>query len=90
MTKFNVLKKKMLEDSGVRRKYDALGPEYELAQKLIEARTAAGLTQEEVARKMNTKQAAIARMESGRQKPSLRSIEKFALAVGRRATVELL
>ncbi len=90
MTKFSTLKKKMLADPKVKAEYDALGPEYELARKLIEARMAAGLAQEQVARKMKTKQAAIARMESGRQKPSLSTPEKFAAAVERRAVVDLV
>ncbi len=90
MTKFSTLKKQMLSDPKVRAEYDALGPEYELARRLIEARIKAGLTQADVAKKMKTKQAAVARIESGRQKPSFRTIEKFAAAVGRRATVELV
>jgi transcriptional regulator with XRE-family HTH domain len=49
---------------------------------LIEARAQAGLTQEQLAERMKTTQAVIARLESGRVKPSTRTLERFAAATG--------
>ncbi|MGH6754915.1 MAG: helix-turn-helix domain-containing protein, partial [Bradyrhizobium sp.] len=46
------------------------------------ARAKAGLTQEELARRMDTSQSAIARLEGGRMKPSARTLERFAKATG--------
>jgi hypothetical protein len=40
----------------------------------IHARTHAGLTQEQLAERMHTTQAVIARLESGRVKPSTRNL----------------
>jgi transcriptional regulator with XRE-family HTH domain len=54
---------------------------------MIDARTRAGLTQEELAQRMNTKQAVIARRESGRTKPSTRTLEHFAKAAGHRIRI---
>jgi DNA-binding XRE family transcriptional regulator len=55
---------------------------------LVAARTAAGMTQEEVAARMRTTKSAVSRLESGvRTRPNLRTIERYALAVG--ATVEI-
>ena len=62
--------------------YDALEGEFALANALIEARTRADLTQEQVAEAMGTKQEAIARLESGRRMPSTRTLERFARATG--------
>ena len=45
-------------------------------------RKAAGLTQAELASRMGTTQSAIARMEGGRSRPTLETLEKLALAVG--------
>jgi transcriptional regulator with XRE-family HTH domain len=48
----------------------------------IQARTHAGLTQEQLAERMHTTQAVIARLESGRVKPSTRNLERLAEATG--------
>ena len=90
MTKFSTLKKKMLADPVVRAEYEALAPEFDLARMLIEARIAANMTQREVAKKMGTKPEQISRMESGRHKPSYKSIERYAEAVGRQLRVSLV
>lgn len=67
-----------------REEFTALEVEYSLASALIEARSHAGLTQEQLAKKMHTTQAVIARLESGRTKPSTRTLEKLATATGLR------
>lgn len=75
------------KDSDYRAAYDALEEEFALASALIEARGRAGLTQEELARRMGTTQAVIARLESGRVKPSTRTLERFAAATGTRLRI---
>ncbi len=90
MSKFSDLKKELLKNPEVRAEHAALNKEFALVNMLIKARKEAGLTQEEVAQRMGTKQTAIARMESGRQKPSYKSIEKYAEATGHRAVVTLI
>ncbi|MGH6916172.1 MAG: helix-turn-helix domain-containing protein [Geminicoccaceae bacterium] len=67
--------------------YDALEEEFELAAALIEARSRAGLTQEQVAQRMGTTQAVVARLESGRGKPSTRTLERFAKATNSRLRI---
>jgi len=62
--------------------YDTLEDEFALATAMIEARAHAGLTQEQLAQRMHTTQAAIARLESGRVKPSTRTLERLAAATG--------
>ena len=57
---------------------------------LVVARTAAGMTQEEVARKMWTTKSVICRLESGVcTRPTLSTIEKYALAVGARVQIHV-
>jgi ribosome-binding protein aMBF1 (putative translation factor) len=53
----------------------------------IEARAQAGLSQEEVAQRMHTKQAVVARLESGRVMPSTRTLQRFAHATGTKLTI---
>jgi DNA-binding XRE family transcriptional regulator len=53
--------------------YDALEEEFALAASLIKARAEADMTQEQVAEAMGTTQAVVARLESGRSRPSTRT-----------------
>jgi ribosome-binding protein aMBF1 (putative translation factor) len=67
--------------------YNALEDEFALAAAMIEARAHAGLTQEQLAARMHTTQAVIARLESGRVKPSTRTLERLATATGMRLRI---
>ena len=81
------LHKKWMKDSKYRREYKALEKEFSLVAALIEARTRAGLTQAEVAHRMKTTQAVVARLEGGRSKPSTRTLERYAEATGSRLKI---
>lgn len=72
----------MRDDPEYRAAYAATEGEFALASALIGARSRAGLSQTELARRMGTSQAAIARMESGRYLPSGRTLQRFAAATG--------
>lgn len=52
--------------------------EYEIARALIKARLEKGLTQAEIARRMNTKQSVISRVENARTMPSLAFLKRLA------------
>ena len=67
--------------------YDALESEFSLAAAMIHARAHAGLTQQQLAERMHTTQAVIARLESGRVKPSTRTLERLAAATGMRLRI---
>ena len=69
--------------------YEAQAPELELALELIAARMKAGLTQGDAAARMGTTQSVVARIESGRGTPSMRTVHRFASAVGARAVVRI-
>ena len=75
------------QDLEFRAAYDALEDEFALAAALIKARETAEMTQEQVARAMGTTQAVVARLESGRTKPSTRTLERFAEATGMRLRI---
>jgi len=54
-----------------------------LVADLVAARTAAGMTQQEVAVRMWTTKSVVSRLESGAgTRPTLNTIEKYAVAVG--------
>ncbi len=81
------LHKKWMQDDEYRREYEALEEEFSLIASLLEARTRAGLTQAQVAKRMKTTQAVVARLESGGSKPSTRTLERYAAATGSRLRI---
>lgn len=82
-------KKRLLKDPEFRKEYKALEPEYRLASALIRLRLAKGLTQEQLAKLLNTKQESIARLESGGSLPSLSTVKKVADALGAELEINL-
>ncbi len=78
---------KWRKDPDYRAAYEALEGEFALVRALIEARARAGLTQEEVAQRMGTTQAVIARLEGGRVQPSTGTLDRFAKATGTRLKI---
>lgn len=81
MKTFNSLKVDLLNDPEIKRECNALAPQFAIASQIIEIRQKKGLTQADLAERVGTKQAAIARIESGAYNPSLKSLEKIAQAL---------
>lgn len=81
--------KEMAADPAYRDAYKALEGEFALVRSLIGARTRARLSQAEVAERMGTTESAISRLESGRSKPSTRTLERYAKATGHRLQISL-
>ena len=82
MTKVNELHKKWMKNKEYRRVHGELAPEFALARSVIGARVTAGLTQEQLAQRMDTTQSVIARLESGRTRPSTQTLQRLAAATG--------
>ena len=78
-----------MNDPEYARHYQDQDEEFSIARELIQARTRVGLTQEEVARRMGTTQSAVARMESGKPLPSLRSLKRYAQATDCKIKISL-
>ncbi len=56
---------------------------------LRQAREASGLTQEEIAKMLNTKKSAISRIENHAEDIKLSTLEKFASVLGRKVEVTI-
>ena len=82
-------KKRLMKDPDFREEYEALEPEHRLAAALIRLRLAKGLTQEQLAELLNTKQESIARLESGSSLPSLSTVKKVADALDAELEISL-
>ena len=76
------LHKEWMQDPEYAKGYAEMAPEYAVARAVIEARVLAGLTQEELAVRMETSQSTIARLESGRARPSTDTLARLATATG--------
>jgi DNA-binding XRE family transcriptional regulator len=74
MKTLKTLKAELLADPNTLAEYEALADEFDMARELIAARGRAGLTQGEVAQRMGTTQSVVARLESGKRMPSLRTL----------------
>lgn len=82
------------QDPAFRKAYDALEEEFTLFDELFTARRRAGLTQAQVAERMETQTPAVARLEAGGgskgHSPSLATLRKYAEAVGCRLEIKLV
>jgi transcriptional regulator with XRE-family HTH domain len=87
MTKLKDLKARLLKNPAVRKEYDALEEEFALVLAVAKARARAGLSQAQLAKRMKTTQSTVARLESGRGKPSTRTLARFAKATGHRLKI---
>ena len=89
-TTFDAFRKQQLKDDSVRKEYESLGPEFELAKEVIALRKARDLTQKQLADQMGTSQPAIARLESGNyHNVSLSFLRRLADALGATPEVHL-
>jgi ribosome-binding protein aMBF1 (putative translation factor) len=90
MTRVDALHKKWLKERpGYAKAFAELEDEFQLASQLIGARARAGLTQEQLAARMKTTRTVISRLESGRMKPSTRTLERLAKATGHKLKITL-
>lgn len=84
--KISDMHKEWVHERDYREAYDALEGEFNLAAAIIEARLRAGLSQAALARKIGTKQPAIARIEGGKL-PSTMTLQRIAKATGSRLRI---
>jgi len=86
---FKEFKKKALQSPEVKKEYELLTPSYALRKQLIRIRKEAGLTQEEIANRLNTKKSNISRLENVNSKssPKLSTIEEYAKVAGFRIEI---
>lgn len=76
------LKEKLLKNNEYRKEIIKQDLSFEIAESIIDARIKMGITQKEFAKRLKTKQSGVARLESGRNYPSLKTLEKIAEILG--------
>ena len=73
-------KKILLKDPAFRKALKETELEYQIARNIIKARIEKGLTQQQLAKKLNTKQSVISRVENAKTIPSLSFLKRLAEA----------
>jgi HTH-type transcriptional regulator / antitoxin HipB len=63
--------------------------QFKIGQILRQARKTAGLTQEQLARQMQTKRSAISRIENNSKDVRLSTLEKYVHALGKRLSIQV-
>ena len=87
MTTWKEHKKKLLKNPEFKDEYDALEPEFNLANELIAARLAGKFTQEDIAKKSGVNRTVIARLEGGSANPTFHTLTRVATALGKKLTL---
>ncbi len=84
-------KAKALQNDEVKKEYERLKPLFELKKKLVEARLAKGITQEELAKRIGTSKANISRLESlnNTYMPNFKTLMKYTEAIGAKISIEI-
>ena len=81
--------KELLKNKNVRREYEMLLPEYELAKSIIEQRQRKKMTQEQVAKKAGMPQSTISRIEGlTHGLPKLSTLKKIANALDAQVVIK--
>ena len=84
------LKRKWMRDPEFAVEYARLEREFAIAGVIIGARKHAMLTQKQLAERMGTSQSVIARLESGRVMPSIKTLFRIAEATGTHPEIRLV
>lgn len=90
MSSYKDYKEKALNNPEVKTEYDALGPEYDLIQAMIDARNSQNITQKELSERTGITQADISRIENGTRNPSLAMVKRIAAGLGMQLRLEFV
>ena len=83
------IKKRKSRDPKFAEDFDSGYEQFKIGAILKQAREEAGLTQEELAAKLNTKKSAISRIENHAEDIKLSTLERFANALGKELRLEI-
>lgn len=88
MTNWDTYKQKLLKNPAFKRLYEESQPEFEITRAIIRARIENKITQKELARRMNTTQSVISRVEQARVSPSISFLKRLAAALNTSLSVQ--
>jgi len=83
------IRKRKARDPEFAKDFDSGYEQFKIGVMLKQAREEAGITQEELARRLDTKKTAISRIENHAEDIKLSTLEKFAQALGKHLTLKV-
>ncbi len=90
MTNFNDYLNKQMNNPEFKAEFNALEPEFAIIQAMIDARKESGLTQKQLSEKSGIAQSDISKIENGNANPSIRTLQRLALAMGRTLKIQFM
>ncbi len=81
---------KQMDDPEFRAEWEAIQPEMAIAQAVIDARVATGMTQQQLAEATGIAQGDISKLERGSGNPSVRTLRRLAAGMGKRLKIEFV
>ena len=87
--KYQQFKRELLKDKEIKKAYETIEPEFKVIEMVIQKRIERGLSQEELAKKVGTKQSSISRFESGGYNPTLGFLKKISKALDTKLEIVL-
>jgi ribosome-binding protein aMBF1 (putative translation factor) len=88
LTSFRDWEKEFLKNKRVQKDRPYMEAEYQVMKQLIELRLRKKVSQKELAKRIDSKQPSISRLEKGLTSPTLYFLSKLATALGKRLVVE--
>lgn len=87
---FTIWEKEALKDPRLREEYEKLQPEFAVIEAVLRARKEKGLRQQDIARKIGTKQSVISRLEAGGTNPTVSFLQRLAKALDNRLEIRFI
>ena len=79
-----------MSDPAFKEAWDAMEPEFQLIRLLLDAREKKHLTQKQLSELTGIAQADISRMENGTANPSIKTLQRLAVALGMQLKLEFV
>ena len=90
MSSYKDYKKRALQNPEVKAEYNALQPEYDIIQAMIDARVQQNMTKNDLSAKPRSTQADIRRIENGTRNPRQSMVKKLAHGLGMQLKLEFV
>ena len=90
MKKFDQYLEEQMKDPDFKKEYDALDPEFAVIRAVIEARKESGITQKELSELTGIAQGDISKLENGNANPSIKTLKRIAMALGKELQIKFV
>ena len=87
---FRVTLNERLKYDNLKSEYDALEPEYQLINAILDCRKEMNMTQKQLSEATGIAQGDISKIENGCANPSLKTIERIAKGMGKKLKLEFV